>query len=149
MRIPDEGLCAMCEETIQLRRDGTCYVHPRPYVPDAPIVFTLNDARAVANTNCPASRQHPAVRLEMTFARWLHAHHRRRDACTNPLTYLAQRVFQPCAGTPARTPADVTWASPEELHLVLRGKSHNCDWLCGYMEQAAKEFEKCTAAAAA
>ncbi|MGE7439809.1 hypothetical protein [Kitasatospora sp. NPDC001175] len=98
------------------------------------------------NTDCAGSGQQPVVRLEMTFARWLHAHHRRRDAPENPITYLAQRVFPPCTGTPARTPADVSWATPEELHLVLRGESHDCDWLCSYVEQTAEEFEKYTAA---
>ncbi|MGK4585213.1 hypothetical protein [Kitasatospora sp. HPMI-4] len=87
------------------------------------------------------ARAGPDVRLEMTFARRLHAHHRHCDARENSVTYLAQSVFQPCAGTPARTPADVSWPTPEETHLVLRGESQDCDWLCGYVEQATKGFE--------
>ncbi|WP_280701789.1 hypothetical protein [Kitasatospora sp. GP82] len=78
--------------------------------------------------------------MKMTFARWLQAHHARRDARANPGTYLAQRVFQPCTRTTARTPADVSWATAEELHLVLCGEVHDCDWLCGYVEQAAVRF---------
>jgi hypothetical protein len=46
-------------------------------------------------------------------------------------------------------PADVSWAISKELHLVLCGESHGCDWMCGYVKRAAEGFEKYAAAAMA
>lgn len=138
--IPDEGLCVVCEETVQLRRDGRAVKHPRPYDPDAPIVFTLVDGRPVAGANCGGGGQHPSIWLEMTFARWLRAHHKRRDARTNPVTYLAQRVFQPCTRAPATAVAELSWSTPEELRLLLVRPGIN-DWLGEYIDQAEAGYD--------
>lgn len=129
--IPEQGICAVCEVTVRLRRDGTTFKHPRPYDPDATIYAT---------DRCPGAEQHPAVRLEMSFARWLHAHHTRRDAATNPVTYLAQRIFQPCTRTPAAGPADVTWSTPDELRLLHLRPGVN-DWLAANIDQAEAKYE--------
>jgi hypothetical protein len=66
----------------------------------------------------------------------------RRDARINPVTYLAQRAFQPCTGNPARPHADVTWATSEEPHLLLHRDKLARDWLCAYVDQAAGEFKE-------
>jgi hypothetical protein len=75
----------------------------------------------------------------MSFARWLHAHVARRDVRTNPVTWLAQRAFRPCSRT-TRTPADVTWSSPDELHLLLHGTADDCGRQCRYVELAAAQY---------
>jgi hypothetical protein len=140
--IPREGLCSVCEETVRLRRGGACYVHPRPHDPDGPISFTIVDGRAVpVSTDCLGSRQQPAVRLEMTFSRWLRAHHTRRDARDNPVTFLAQRVFQACSRTPAKAVAELDWVSPEELAARLMAVPGQCDWIGEYIDQAAAAYE--------
>jgi hypothetical protein len=88
---------------------------------------------------CPGSNQPPAIRLDMTFARWLHAHAARRDYRDNPVAFLAQWMFRPCSRT-RKTPADVTWSSPEELHLQFHDADGECVWQCRYVEQAAAAF---------
>lgn len=128
---PDEGLCAVCEETVRLRRDGRTVKHPRPYDPDGPIGLS---------NRCAGGEQQPAVRLEMSFARWLRAHHKRRDARENPVTFLAQRVFQACSRTPAKTMAELNWSTPEELRLWLVQPVVN-DWLGEYIDQAQANYE--------
>jgi hypothetical protein len=138
--IPDEGLCGVCEETVRLRRDGRPYAHPRPTDPDAPIVFTIVDGRALlVPVDCPGARRQAAVRLEMSFARWLRAHHARRDGRENPVTFLAQWVFKPC--TRVRALSEVLWASPDELRLELMGRPGECDWIARYIDQAEAAFE--------
>ncbi|MFC8447632.1 hypothetical protein [Kitasatospora sp. NPDC057223] len=132
MKIPDQGICAVCEVTVRLRRDGRTFRHSRPYDPDGPIYAT---------DTCPGAEQHPAVRLEMMFARWLHAHHTRRDARENPVTYLAQYVFRACSRTPAKGPAEVTWSTAEELRLLYLRPGVN-DWLARYIVQAAAEYDR-------
>ncbi|MFE2407079.1 hypothetical protein ACFXDE_01910 [Kitasatospora sp. NPDC059408] len=136
---PPEGLCGVCEATVQVRRDSRLKVHPAPYDADTPIVFTITDRGPVACTNCPGSGEPPAVLLEMTFARWLHAHANRRDAHTNAITYLAQHMFRPCSRT-RKTPADVTWSTVDELHLLLHGDDTDCGWQCRYIEQVAVAY---------
>lgn len=138
---PDEGLCSVCEETVRLRRDGRPHKHQQPYDPDAPIVFTVVDGQVVTEpTDCPGARQQAAVRLEMTFARWLRAHHARRDGRDNPVTFLAQRVFQACTRVPAQSVADLDWSSVEELRLRLVQPGVN-DWLGEYVDAAEAGFE--------
>lgn len=134
---PDEGLCAACEETVQLRRDGRTRRHDRPYDPDGPIFVT---------NLCPGAGQHPSVRLEMSFPRWLRAHHRRRDGRDNPVTFLAQRVFQACTRTPAMTLAEITWSTPEELRARLTARPGECDWIGEYIDAAQVGYEACRAA---
>jgi hypothetical protein len=147
--IPDEGLCGVCEETVRLRRDGRPYAHPRPADPDAPIVFTVVDGRALpVPVDCPGARQQAAVRLEMTFTRWLRAHHARRDARENPVTFLAQRVFQACTRVPAQPVADLDWSTVEELRLQLMGRPGECDWIGRYIDAAEAAFEAYSAARA-
>lgn len=137
---PDEGLCAVCEETVQLRRDGRTVKHPRPQEPDAPYVFTLDRGRLVADTRCPGAGQHPAVRFEMTFPRWLRAHHKRRDHRDNPVTFLAQQLFQPCGRTPAKTVPELAWATPEELRLQLTARPGERDWITEYIDAAQSAY---------
>jgi hypothetical protein len=144
----DEGLCGVCEETVRLRRDGRPYAHPRPTDPDAPIVFTIVDGRALpVPVDCPGARQQAAVRLEMSFARWLRAHHTRRDGRENAVTFLAQRVFQACTRTPAKTVAELDWSSAGELRLRLVQPGVN-DWLGEYVDAAEAGFEAYSAARA-
>lgn len=128
---PDEGLCVVCEETVRLRRDGRTVKHPKPYDPDGPIGLS---------NRCAGAEEFPAVRLEMTFPRWLRAHHGRRDARENPVTFLAQRVFQACSRTPAKTVAELNWSTPEELRLLLIRPGVN-DWLGRYIDQAEAGYE--------
>ena len=144
---PDEGLCAVCEETVVLRRDGRTRKHPRPIDADAPYVFTIINGRSVADTNCPGADQQPAVRLEMTFARWLRAHHKRRDARDNPVSFLAQWVFKPCTRTRAKTVAEVSWqwSAPAELRAYLLVPGRN-DWIGRYIDQVEAGYEAYTAA---
>lgn len=128
------GLCPVCEETVRLRRDGSLYRHQLPFDPDGPVRLS---------NPCPGSGELPAVRLEMTFARWLHAHVARRDARESPVTYLAQRMFHGCSRSPVQSPADVGWVTADELHQVLHqepGRASGCDWLCGYVEQAGTAY---------
>jgi hypothetical protein len=132
--IPDQGLCGTCEETVRLRRDGSLYRHQLPYDPDGPVRLS---------NPCPGSGELPAVRLEMTFARWLHVHVARRDARDNPVTYLAQRMFHGCTRNPVKAVTDVGWAQADELHQVLHqepGRASGCDWLCGYAQQAGAQY---------
>lgn len=140
------GLCPVCEETVRIRRNGNLYGHEQPYDPDGPIVGTLTATGVAWHTSCPGSGQRPAVVLELTFARWLHGHVARRDAHDNPITYLAQRMFHGCSRTPVRGPADVAWSTAEELHQALHhaGRGPDCDWLCGYLEQARTAFAEAT-----
>ncbi|MFF0409111.1 hypothetical protein ACFYUY_01580 [Kitasatospora sp. NPDC004745] len=126
---PPEGICGHCEQTLSIRKDGCLKRHTIPYDPEGSILYS----------NCPGSDRAPAIRLDMTFARWLHAHAARRDYRDNPVTFLAQWMFRPCSRT-RKTPADVTWSSPEELHLVLHGAEDPCGWQCRYIEQAAAGF---------
>lgn len=133
--IPDEGICSVCEETVRLRRDGRTWRHDRPYDPHGPIGLY---------NQCLGAGQHPAVRLEMSFARWLRAHHTRRDGRTNAVTFLAQWVFQACSRTPAKTVAEVDWASPEELRLRLMARPGECDWIAEYIDQAERAYETYT-----
>ncbi|MEV8324562.1 hypothetical protein [Kitasatospora sp. NPDC056731] len=126
---PPEGICGPCEQTIPIRKDGRIKNHPVPYDPDGPIVYT----------DCPGAGQPPAIRLDMTFARWLHAHVARRDYRANPITFLAQHMFRPCSRT-RKTPADVTWSSPEELHLQFHEPAGECGWQCRYIDQAAAAY---------
>jgi len=123
---PDEGLCAVCEETVPLRRDGRTPKHDKPYDPDGPIGLY---------NRCLGAEQQPAIRLDMTFARWLRAHHKRRDARDNPITFLAQRVFQACSRTPAKTVAELSWSTVEELRLLLVQPRVN-EWIAAYLDQA-------------
>jgi hypothetical protein len=126
---PSEGICGHCEQTLPIRRDGCLKVHPVPYDPEGPIVYT----------NCLGGDRPPAVILDMTFARWLHAHVARRDYRTNPITFLARHMFRPCSRT-RKTPADVTWSSPEELHLQFHAAGDPCGWQCQYIQQAAAAY---------
>lgn len=137
---PDEGLCVVCEETVALRRDGRTVKHPRPQDPDSPVVFTLDRGRPVADTHCLGTGQHPAARLDMTFARWLRAHHKRRDHRDKPVTFLAQWVFKPCTRTAAKTVTELTWATPDELRLHLLRPGVN-GWLAGYIDAAEASYE--------
>jgi hypothetical protein len=139
MRVHVEGVCSVCEETVRLRKNGTTYAHPIPVDINMPLVGTITDQGIVWEENCAGGGQHPTVILEMTFARWLHAHVARRDARTNPVTYLAQRAFRPCSRT-RKTLVDIVWASPDELHLLLHGTSDKCGWQCRYVKQAASEW---------
>ncbi|MEV7770524.1 hypothetical protein [Kitasatospora sp. NPDC086791] len=136
---PFEGICGTCEQTLPIRKDGCVKRHPIPYDPDGPIVFAVTARGPVACTTCPGAGEPPAIRLEMTFARWLHAHAARRDCRDNPVTFLAQWMFRPCSRT-RKTPSDVTWSSPEELHLQFHATDGECGWQCRYIEQAAKAF---------
>lgn len=145
---PDEGLCVVCEETVALRRDGRTVKHQRPFEADAPYVFTLVGGRPVADTHCPGAGQHPAVRLDMTFARWLRAHHKRRDHRDNKVTFLAQWVFKPCTRTAAKTVAELSWSTPEELRLQLMARPGQCDWIAEYIDAAQAGYEVYLAEAA-
>jgi hypothetical protein len=136
---PDEGLCVVCEETVRLRRDGRTVKHSRPRDPDGPISFTLIGSEWVPASGCLGSAQQPAVRLEMTFARWLRAHHARRDFRENPVSFLAQWVFRPC--TRVKALSEVSWASPDELRLQLMAKPGQCDWIGRYIDAAEAGFE--------
>lgn len=138
---PDEGLCSVCEETVRLRRDGRIFKHPKPYDPDASITGTITANGIEWHTQCGGSGQQPAARLEMTFARWLHAHVKRRDARDNPVTFLAQWIYRPCTCSPGRTPADVSWRTVEELHDLRHGDKPACDWLCRSIRQAGERHE--------
>lgn len=133
---PDEGLCAACEETVALRRDGRAVKHSQPYDPDGPIVGTITPNGVTWLTGCQGGGQHPSVRLEMTFPRGLRAHHKRRDARDNPVTFLAQWAFKPCTRTPAKTVAEVGWATPDELRLQLMARPGECDWIAEYIDAA-------------
>lgn len=147
--IPDEGLCGVCEETVRLRRDGRSYAHPRPADPDAPIVFAIVDGRAVPlRSDCSGARLQAAARLEMTFARWLRAHHTRRDGRENRVTALAQWVFRPCSRSRAKTVAEVSWSTPAELRLLLLAKPGVCDWIAEDIDVAEVAFEAYSAARA-
>jgi hypothetical protein len=132
---------------VRLRRDGRPFAHPRPTDPDAPIVFTVVDGRALAvPADCPGARQQAAVHLEMTFARWLRAHHARKDARTNQVTYLSQRMFAACSRTPAKSVADVSWACADELRLLLLQKAPRDPWLQDLVGVAEAAFEVYSAA---
>lgn len=145
--IPDEGLCGVCEETVRLRR-GRTVKHAKPFDPDAPIAFTVVDGQvASVSANCPGSGQHPAVRLEMTFARWLRAHHTRRDARENRVAYLAQHVFRPC--TRVKALSEVSWSTAEELRLLFVRQSPRDPWLVELVDEAEAAFEAFVAARAA
>jgi hypothetical protein len=139
VNVPNQGLCSVCEATVRIRKDGRTYAHPQPYDPDASIVCSIIDGRVVVHSDCPGGNQPPAVLLEMTFARWLHAHAGRRDFRENQVTFLAQHMFRPCTRT-RKTPADVTWARPEELHLEFHDAGGTCGWQCRYIEQAAAAY---------
>lgn len=132
------GLCPVCEETIRIRLDGTLYKHEQPYDPDGPI--------GLSNL-CHGSGRQSVMTLPMTFARWLHGHVARRDARDNPVTYVAHRMFRGCSRSPVQSPADVGWATADELHQVLHqepGRGSGCDWLCGYVEQAGTAYADMT-----
>ncbi|WP_354643898.1 hypothetical protein [Kitasatospora camelliae] len=145
---PDEALCAVCEETVAIRRDGRTAKHPAPYDPDAPIVGTITPDGVTWHTGCHGSNQQPSVRLEMSFARWLRAHHKRRDARDNPVTMLAQWVFKPCTHTKAKTVSELTWSTPEELRLIYMARQGDCNWIGEYIDRAEAEFEAYSAARA-
>lgn len=139
---PPEGLCAVCEETVQLRRDGRTVKHRRTLEPDALYVGTITADTIVWHTGCPGAGQHPATRLDMTFPRWLRAHHKRRDVRTNAVTFLAQWMFKPCTRTTAKTVAEVSrqWSNPAELRAYLLVPGQN-DWLAEYIDAADAGYE--------
>lgn len=143
---PDEGLCAVCEETVALRRDGRTVKHQRPLDADAPYVGTITADAIVWHTRCAGAGQHPAVRLEMTFPRWLRAHHKRRDTRDNPVTFLSQRVFKACTRTPAKSITELAWSTPDELRLHLMARPGECDWIARYIDTAQAGYERYLAA---
>lgn len=138
------GLCPVCEETVRIRQGGTLFKHDRPYDPDGPIVGTITRDGVAWHAGCAGSGQRPTVTFPMTFARWLHGHVARRDARDNEVTHLAQWMFRPCSCSPVRSPAEVDWATAEELHTALHRegfvRDRGCDWLCGYVERAGATF---------
>jgi hypothetical protein len=139
--IPGQGLCAVCEQTVSIRLDGTTYAHPIPPDVNAPLVGTLTADGIVWIDDCAGGNRPPALLLEMTFARWLHAHAGRRDTRTNPVAWLAKRCFRPCPRT-VRTPADVPWTGSDELHLLLHGTADTCNQACRILALAAAAYDR-------
>ena len=157
--LPRRGLCRVCEAEQPVRVDGTVAVHDGP--PDGPIHVVRTAQGWASHQRCPGSRRPPAVVLEPTFARWLHAHAARRDAASNPATFLGQAMFRGCTRGPYRMPGDVEWRTAGELHAHLHGRQaartgspltrrycgEMCDWMCEYVDQAAAVYEQLCAAA--
>ncbi|MEZ0094994.1 hypothetical protein [Streptacidiphilus sp. EB129] len=134
---PAEGLCPVCEQTTRIRRNGSLYKHPTL---GTAVITTIT----ADDDNCTGSGRLPSVVLEMTFARWLHAHRARRDFRTNDITLIAQYAFgerNSCA--PLRTPEDVNWTTADgfHAHIHTRPTGHvpegtSCDWRCRMIEAA-------------
>ncbi|MGW2371718.1 hypothetical protein [Kitasatospora sp. NPDC001683] len=59
-----------------------------------------------------------------------------RDSGSATEATQLQHPFRPCSRT-RKTPADVTWSSPDDLHLLPHGTADTCGWQCRYIEQAA------------
>ncbi|WP_326806698.1 hypothetical protein OHB04_02575 [Streptomyces sp. NBC_01775] len=156
--LPSLGLCPACEGEIRIRKNGRLYKHDQPLDSDAPIVC---DSAGYWVTTCPGSGRQPAARLEPTFARWLYAQ-RNGDAYTDRVAGLASMKFNGCGRTPGRTPGDVDWTTPEQLHQrehdIQRQRTgsdvrqpyngQRCDWVCRDIAAADAEYQRLVEAAA-
>jgi hypothetical protein len=139
---PAEGLCRVCEQTTRVRSNGLLYKHPK-------FAYTVTSAITAEDNNCTGSGQLPSIVLEMTFARWLHAHRTRRDFRTNDITLLAQYAFgerNSCA--PLRTPADVSWTTAEAFHVHIHTRPTgvgpekiSCDWRCRMIDKVSISYQ--------
>lgn len=156
--LPSLGLCPVCGGEIRIRRNGLLYKHDRPLDSDLPLVY---DSDGFWIPTCPGSAHQAARQMTPTFAQWLWAQ-RNGDKPTDRVAALADWKFRGCTRSPNRTPADVEWATAEDLHQHEHDRQfrrtgsdvrqpyngRRCDWVCRDIADAQAEYQRLVAEAA-